>query len=1003
MMTGCAVFAPATRKKEWRWPSFIGVAVAAMVLMFGLQGCGGGSGGGGFFPPPVAGGGGGSGGDGSGGGNPVAPVDPATPVDMTNLYVSPTGNDQNPGTQAKPFATLKQAVSKATSDAQAGAGGLAPAGRTIFLDEGTHYLASTIVLGPELSGAPGKPFTITAVPGKKAVVSGARNLGVLAWTGPDGSGRWTAATDGTDFDDLYVNGERQIRARFPNFQPRDLSSTTKHFFNGSAAATAQARVARWHNPKGGYAHVMLNAEWGDIHYRINGKNADNTLNLSEGTGNNRMEQGPNWSVSFVENIFEELDAPQEWFHDVAAKKLYFIPKAGFDPTGAKVEVSGGADQGLVEQLIVLKGSEATPIHDVAIKGLTLTQTGNTFMKTTEPLLRSDWKVFRGGAIYIEGGKDLEIAGNDMYSMGGNAVFVSGYNRGVAVRGNEISDIGASAILFVGSPDAVRSPGFQYADRTSYADMDKTPGPKTNAYPSQSIAENNLIHDIGTREKQATGVEISMSSHITVRSNSIYGTPRAGINIGDGTWGGHVLEFNDVFDTVLETGDHGAFNSWGRDRYWGQLPPGNSGNANADLAAHPEMPYLDAMDPTTIRNNRFRGFAGSWDIDLDDGSSNYVIENNVLLQGGLKNREGFKRINRNNILVNNTFHAHVWFAKSLDHFEKNIVMGAYQPIGIGTGNNGELVDNNLLPTTAALKAAQALGWDANSKVSGDPMFADALNGDFTVAASSPALAVGFQNFAMDKFGVQDPRLKPRALKPIFDPANIQVVVLETPSDFLGAKVKSVETEGERSAAGLPSVAGVLVQSVLAGSDAANSGVLANDVFLQATVAGQVKDIVDSNDLNAALGAEAANGKLHVKVRRNNVMTEFDLLFPSLAVHNDDWTGIAYTSSWGRSTGRNPASGDFNFDVHYTQANGDAMSVTFNGTGIRVLAPVDTAAVQFSSALDGATAQAMTIPAVAVYKGQRTIYSVSGLPAGSHTLVLKKVSGAYFQIDRVDLTQ
>lgn len=990
MTMKCAVSAPATHETGWRRPFRIGGAAAAMVLAAGLAACGGGSGGGSsFFPLP--GGGGGSGGD------PVAPV---TPADAANLYVSPTGSDQNPGTQAKPFATLKQAVAKATADAQAGAGSVLPAGRTIFLDQGTHYLASTIVLGPELSGAPGKPFTIAAVPGTQPVLSGARKLDALQWS-MTGNGVWTAATDGTDFDDLYIDGERQVRARYPNFQPRSESGP-RIFFNGSGKATDPARVATWKNPQGGYAHVMLNAEWGDIHYQIKGKKPDGTLDLSEGTGNNRMEQGPNWSVSFVENIFEELDVPQEWFHDVAAKKLYFIPKTGTDPRTARIEVSGGADKGLVEQLIVLKGSEATPIHDVAIKGLVLTQTGTTFMKTTEPLLRSDWKVFRGGAVYIEGAEDVEIAGNDMHALGGNAVFVSGYNRRVAVRGNEIQDVGASGILFVGSPEAVRSPGFHYAARTSYADMDKAEGPKTNTYPAQSIAENNLIHDIGFREKQATGVEISMASEITVRSNSIYGTPRAGINIGDGTWGGHVLEFNDVFDTVLETGDHGAFNSWGRDRYWGQLPPGNSGNANADLTAHPEMPFLDAMKPTAIRNNRFRCDHG-WDIDLDDGSTNYVIENNVLLKGGLKNREGFKRINRNNILVNNTFHPHVWFANSLDRFEKNIVMGAYQPIGVGTANNGELVDNNLLPTSAALKAAQALGWDANSKVSGDPMFADGEKGDFTVAANSPALAVGFQNIAMDKFGVQDPRLKPKAKKPVFDPLNVQVVVLETPSDFLGARVKSVETEGERSAAGLPSVAGVLVQSVTAGSDAATSGVLANDVFLQATVAGQVKDIVDSNDLNAALGAEAANGKLHVKVQRNNVTTEFDLVFPSLAVHNDDWSGITVKGSWGRSTNRNKASGDFDFDVRYTQTNGDEMTVAFTGTGVRVLAPVDTTAVQFSASLDGATAQNITIPAVAVYKGQRTVYSIAGLTAGSHTLVLKKVSGAYLQIDRVDVTQ
>lgn len=999
----------ATRETGLCRPSFFGGSVITTFLVFGLVGCGGGSGNSGFSPLSGSGSGGGGGGD-----NPAVPITPVAPTDLMNLYVSPTGSDQNPGTKAKPFATLKQAVSKVAVDAQAGAGSVPPAGRTIFLDQGTHYLASTIVLSPELSGAPGKPFTIAAVPGTRPVLSGARKLTALQWS-VTGNGVWTAATDGTDFDDLYIDGERQVRARYPNFQPRSESGE-RIFFNGSGKATDSARVATWKNPQGGYAHVMLNAEWGDIHYQIKGKNPDGTLDLSEGTGNNRMEQGPNWNVSFVENIFEELDVPQEWFHDVAAKKLYFIPKTGTDPRTARIEVSGGADKGLVEQLIVLKGSEATPIHDVAIKGLVLTQTGTTFMKTTEPLLRSDWKVFRGGAVYIEGAQDVEIAGNDMHAMGGNAVFVSGYNRRVAVRGNEIQDVGASGILFVGSPDAVRSPGFHYSSRTSYAVMDKTPGPKTNAYPSQSIAENNLIHDIGFREKQATGVEISMASEITVRNNSIYGTPRAGINIGDGTWGGHVLEFNDVFDTVLETGDHGAFNSWGRDRYWGQQPDGNWNPASPDLVANPGMPFLDAMKPVIIRNNRFRCDHG-WDIDLDDGSSNYVIENNVLLKGGLKNREGFKRINRNNILVNNTFHPHVWFANSLDRFEKNIVMGPYQPIGVGSANNGERVDDNLLPTTAALKAAQAIGWDANSKVSGDPMFADGEKGDFTVAASSPALSVGFRNITMDKFGVQDPRLKPKARKPVFDPLNIQVLELEAPSDFLGARVKSVETEGERSAAGLPSVAGVLVQAVTAGSDAAKSGVLATDAFLAATVGGKVVPLANSTDLNAALGAEFSNGKLRVTLRRANTDIELDLLFPSLTVFNDDGlvnglagTGltIATTGTWIRSSGRNsapPKVEDYKKDVLYTRTSGDTMTVTFTGTGIRVLGAVDIngGAMKFTASLDKAAAQSISIPAPPVYRGQTTAYSVAGLTAGVHTLVLTKTAGANLNIDRFDLTR
>ena len=60
------------------------------------------------------------------------------------------------------------------------------------------------------------------------------------------------------------------------------------------------------------------------------------------------------------------------------------------------------------------------------------------------------------------------------------------------------------------------------------------------------------------------------------------------------------------------------------------------------AREPSLILLDAQKPTIIRNNRFRCDHG-WDIDLDDGSSNYHIYNNLCLNGGIKLREGFHRI------------------------------------------------------------------------------------------------------------------------------------------------------------------------------------------------------------------------------------------------------------------------------------------------------------------------------------------------------------------------
>jgi hypothetical protein len=233
-------------------------------------------------------------------------------------------------------------------------------------------------------------------------------------------------------------------------------------------------------------------------------------------------------------------------------------------------------------------------------------------------------------------------------------------------------------------------------------------------------------------------------------------PRAGINIGDGCWGGHIIEFCDVFDTVKETGDHGSFNSWGRDRYWNLrgVPAGEQ----------PKLALLDVVQPNTLRNNRWRCDHG-WDIDLDDGSSHYLIYNNLLLNGGLKFREGFQRTATNNIIVNNSLHLHVWFENSGDVFARNIVMTEYRPIYMTIPKWGAEIDYNLFTGSEAdrLKYA-AQGCDADS-LSGDPLFVNAAAGDFRVQPESPALKLGFVNFPMDQFGVQSSRLKALARTPV----------------------------------------------------------------------------------------------------------------------------------------------------------------------------------------------------------------------------------------------
>jgi hypothetical protein len=160
----------------------------------------------------------------------------------------------------------------------------------------------------------------------------------------------------------------------------------------------------------------------------------------------------------------------------------------------------------------------------------------------------------------------------------------------------LKDAGASAICFVGDPESVRSPLFEYNQIQILEEMDHEKGPKSANYPQGCLVYDNLIVHSGRFEKQTAGVQISMSMDITVSHNSIYDVPRAGINISEGTFGGHVIEYNDVFDTVLETGDHGSFNSWGRDRFWHP----NRSITESWMEKYPDMTTWDMIKPNIIR-------------------------------------------------------------------------------------------------------------------------------------------------------------------------------------------------------------------------------------------------------------------------------------------------------------------------------------------------------------------------------------------------------------------
>lgn len=738
------------------------------------------------------------------------------------IYVSTRGNDKWNGSEKKPVASLVRAQELARAYGR-------DTSVEIVFEDGIYYLPGTV----QFTGQDSKDYpatvTLRARHEGKAVISGGQQIR-LDWKQEAGNIYVASVPAGMDIDQLYVAGLRQPMARFPNAQPGKQRNVYDTWVldhqaqpNPEMDPLQPERIALWKNPEGGYVHAMHTALWGDMHWEIKGKNEDGTLQLEGGWQNNRPS-GMHPLYRFVENIKEELDVPGEWYYDRSESKLYYMPLPEIDLDEAKVEIVR------LKHLIEFNGTKENPVRGIHLQGLTFKHTARTFMENKEQLLRSDWTMYRGGAIVFNGAEECSVENCEFDHLGGNTIFVNNYNRYLTVRGCYIHHSGANGIVFVGDPDMVRSPLFRYGNQ-NYETMDMTPGPLGDNYPQDCWVDDCLITMTGRDEKQTAPVQISMSQRIRVSHCSIYDVPRAGININEGTFGGHVIEFCDVFNTVLETGDHGSFNSWGRDRFW--TP--DVVTISDQVALHPDMQYWDVLEPNVLRYNRWRCDHG-WDVDLDDGSSFYRIYCNLLLNGGLKMREGYDRVATNNIILNNSLHPHVWVRNSDDVFKHNIVFTAYQPAvmnsALGESDRwGKELDYNLFATgQAAMRKFAAHGADAHS-VSADPLFVNPGQGDFRVRPESPAFKIGFRNFDMTDFGVKSEKLKKLVRTP-----DIPEIVLQIQDEvsaeytWLGAVLKEVKGE-ELSAYGAKfSQASMALDRVPAESEAYKLGLRSGDLLL-----------------------------------------------------------------------------------------------------------------------------------------------------------------------------
>ncbi|WP_158860330.1 right-handed parallel beta-helix repeat-containing protein [Lunatibacter salilacus] len=650
-----------------------------------------------------------------------------------DFFVSPHGDDTHPGTEQDPFGTVygaKKAVRNYRKES--------PEDRTIriIFMSGTYYMDSPLELGPVDGGDTTVTVKYMAAPGEKVVFSGGKKLSGFERVKDN---LWKTHISEVSlykwhFEQLYVNGNRAVRARTPNlgsfFQVDEVKETVLVKGSGRAPEFGVQQVFADKESLSGL-QLQQEKELGDV-LLVFYHNWDNTRKFVEAyeeeTGSLYISgQGMKpWnplnknSRFFVENIRSGLDVPGEWFLEKDGT-LFYMAREDEDMTTAEVVVP------VTDQFLIISGKKQARVQNIYFEGISFQVAGYITPKGGNEPAQAAAPI--PSVIMVDYAENIHFVDCEVAHTGIGAIWMRAGVEDSSIQRCYLHDLGAGGVK-IGPFAAGSKEGLE------------------NDVSRRILVDNNIIRSGGWVFPCAVGATIFHASDNQLTHNEIADFRYSGVSVG-WVWGytpsfakRNTIKYNHIHHL-----------GWG------------------DLSDMGGVYTLGLSEGTEVSNNVIHHVYsltyGGWGLYTDEGSTGVLMENNLVYackSSGFHQHYGKDNHIRNNIFAYNIKaqlqatrveeHNSFFFTNNIVLFDKGSLLSSnWAKINFTTDQNlyWDERTTEIKFDQLSFKEWQALGKDKKSIVS-NPYFKDAKNADFSFLRSSAYRKIGFKPFKTDNVGV-----------------------------------------------------------------------------------------------------------------------------------------------------------------------------------------------------------------------------------------------------------